>query len=89
MQDVSGGRPVEVEGTDGQLFGMEVDVEAAKAELREISAKDEGQGASKFLKSIGLGAFAEQLDDLKLGTSTPLPLQESTVGSLSIVSTSW
>lgn len=56
-----------VEGTDGQLFGMEVDVEAAKAELREINAKDEGQGASKFLKSIGLGAFADQLDDLKLG----------------------
>ena len=51
MQDVSGGLPVMVEGTDGQLFGMEVDVEAAKAELREINAKDEGQGASKFLKS--------------------------------------
>ena len=73
-QDVSGGMPVMVEGTDGQLFGMEVDVEAAKAELREISAKDEGQGASKFLKSIGLGAFAEQLDDLKLGKALPLPL---------------
>ena len=42
-------------------------MEAAKAELREISAKDEGQGASNFLKNIGLGAFAEQLDDLKLG----------------------
>lgn len=64
---MSGGSPVLVEGTEGHLYGMEVDVEAAKAELREISSRDEGQGASKFLRSVGLGAFAEQLDDLKLG----------------------
>lgn len=57
-----------VEGTDGQLFGMEVDVEAAKAELREIASKDEGKGASDFLRNIGLGSFAEQLQDLRLGT---------------------
>ena len=67
MQDVSGGKPVVVEGTDGMLWGMEVDVEAAKAELREIAKKDEGKGASKFLSSIGLGSLAEQLEDLKLG----------------------
>jgi len=59
-----------VDGTDGLLWGMEVDVEAAKAELREISSKDEGKGTSKFLSSIGLGSLAEQLDDLKLGTIT-------------------
>ena len=59
-----------VEGTDGQLFGMEVDVEAAKAELREISAKDQGSGVTKFLNSIGLGSFAEQLEDLRLGEHT-------------------
>jgi hypothetical protein len=69
-QDVSGGKPVLVEGTDGLLWGMEIDVEAAKAELREISSKDEGKGTSKFLSSIGLGILAEQLDDLKLGTIT-------------------
>ena len=67
VQDVSGGKPVAVEGTDGQLWGMEVDVEAAKAELREISSRDEGKGVSDFLNGIGLGAFASQLDDLKLG----------------------
>ena len=56
-----------VEGTDGQLFGMEVDVEAAKAELREIASRDQGKGATDFLKNVGLGAFADQLQDLKLG----------------------
>ena len=58
-----------VESTEGLLWGMEVDVEAAKAELREIAKKDEGKGASKFLSSIGLGSLAEQLEDLKLGTA--------------------
>lgn len=56
-----------VEGTDGMLYGMEVDVEAAKAELREIASKDHGKGATDFLKNVGLGSFAEQLQDLKLG----------------------
>jgi len=78
MQDVSGGKPVMVEGTDGLLWGMEVDVEAAKLEVKEITSKDQGKGASKFLTSIGLGSLAEQLDDLKLGIlfrpPTRLPL---------------
>ena len=26
-QDVSGGRPVEVQGTDGRVYGMEIDLE--------------------------------------------------------------
>ena len=69
VQDVSGGSPVMVEGTDGQLYGMEVDVEAAKAELREIASKDQGKGGTDFLKNVGLGAFADQLQDLKLGAT--------------------
>ena len=56
-----------VEGTDGQLYGMEVDVEAAKAELREIASRNQGKGATDFLRNIGLGAFSDQLADLKLG----------------------
>lgn len=70
MQDVSGGNPVPVDGTDDNLYGMEVEVEAAKAELREIAARDQGKNVSNFLNSIGLGAFAEQLDDLRLGEKT-------------------
>jgi hypothetical protein len=33
-QDVSGGAPVAVEGTDLPLWGMEVDVERARADIR-------------------------------------------------------
>lgn len=56
-----------VDGTDGQLYGMEVEVEAARAELREITARDQGKSVSSFLSSIGLGAFADQLEGLGLG----------------------
>ena len=45
MQDVSGGAPVAVEGTDLPLWGMEVDPEQAKDELRASMAKDDGAGA--------------------------------------------
>jgi hypothetical protein len=44
-QDVSGGAPVAVEGTDLPLWGMEVDPEAAKEEFRASMAKDSGAGA--------------------------------------------
>ena len=45
IQDVSGGKPVAVEGTDLPLWGMEVDPEEAKDELRASMAKDDGAGA--------------------------------------------
>ena len=45
MQDVSGGKPVAVEGTDLPLWGMEVDPEQAKEEFRASMAKDSGAGA--------------------------------------------
>lgn len=31
VQDVSGGRPVEVQGTDGRVYGMEIDLELVRA----------------------------------------------------------
>ncbi len=34
VQDVSGGAPVAVEGTDLPLWGMEVDVERARGEIK-------------------------------------------------------
>ena len=70
-QDVSGGAPVAVEGTDLPLWGMEVDVGAAAADVRAAAASSApGAGDSKvmtFMKSVGLGAFADQLADLRLG----------------------
>jgi arsenite-transporting ATPase len=68
-QDVSGGAPVAVEGIDLPLWGMEVDVERARADIRAVAAADDDRGntkAQQFLSSVGLGAFADQLQDLKL-----------------------
>lgn len=39
LQDVSGGRPVEVSGTNGRVWGMEIDTELARQELRELSGE--------------------------------------------------
>lgn len=66
-QDVSGGAPVLLAGTDLPLWGMEIDVEAAKQELRALGSKDDGKQVTDFLNSVGLGGFGEQLRDLQLG----------------------
>ncbi len=49
-QDVSGGRPVVVEGTDLPLWGMEIDVAAAAEEIRAIGK--EGDGAKQVTPDI-------------------------------------
>jgi arsenite/tail-anchored protein-transporting ATPase len=72
-QDVSGGKPVRVEGTDLPLWGMEIDVEDAKAELREATGKDGGKGVDEFLGGMGLGVVSDQLRDLQLGELPPPP----------------
>jgi len=68
---VSGGAPVAVEGTELPLWGMEIDVERARAELREMGqAGTSVGGGSKvddFMSGVGLGALQEQLKDLRLG----------------------
>lgn len=66
-QDVSGGSPVPIEGTELPIWGMEIDPAAAQADLRAKSAKDDGAGVSNFLGGMGLGMLADQLKDLKLG----------------------
>ena len=126
MQDVSGGAPVAVEGVNLPLWGMEVDVERARADIRvwpaatlllccanhqahfsqiqtfrpfvsqsalqslldgmptrrhcvgvqAVAAADDDRGntkAQQFLSSVGLGAFADQLQDLKLSECTSSP----------------
>ncbi|KAL4441055.1 hypothetical protein ABPG77_010486 [Micractinium sp. CCAP 211/92] len=74
-QDVSGGKPVLLEGTDGRVYGMEIDLEQARQELRELSGQDEGRRIDDILSSVGLGGVADQLKDLRLGEllDTPPP----------------
>lgn len=40
LQDVSGGKPVMLEGVDLPLWGLEVDVEEGRREFAEFSAKN-------------------------------------------------
>lgn len=64
LQDVSGGKPVRVGDTN--LWGMEIDVAAAAEEIRNIGKADKDKGVEDVLGSFGLGAFADQLKDLRL-----------------------
>jgi len=66
-QDVSGGRPVPVEGTDLPLWGLEIDPDAARLEWSAAASKDGGAGIKNVLGGFGLGMLADQLADLKLG----------------------
>ena len=59
-QDVSGGRPVRLQGTDLPIWGMEIDVLEARGELAEFGSKD-GNRLEDILGSVGLGGFADQV----------------------------
>jgi arsenite-transporting ATPase len=84
-QDLSGGKPVRIEGTvhggtgaDDDplpLWGMQIDLEGAKQELRAALEAGGAKGFNDFLDSLGLGAVAAQLKDLELGElmDTPPP----------------
>ena len=75
-QDVTGGLPVAVDGTDGMLYAMEVDPDQAKEEFAAFARQnDVSSGAKDFMSSVGLGGLADQLGDLKLGEllDTPPP----------------
>ena len=93
-QDVSGGRPVRVlcgEDASLPLWAMEVDLGAARAELSAAAARTDpasgDTGAAKFLRTVGLGAFADQLADLKLGEllDTPPPGVDEAVAIAKVV----
>ena len=67
-QDVTGGLPVAVEGTDGMMYAMEVDPDQAKAEFTAFAKQaDISAGAKDFMSSVGLGGLADQLGDLGSG----------------------
>lgn len=86
-QDVSGGTPVRVEGTDAPLFALEIDPEDAKAELKQFASGDGGKQVNDFMDSVGLGAFTTQLADLKLGEllDTPPPGLDEAIAIAKVV----
>ena len=42
LQDVGGGKPVRMQGTDLPIYGMEIDVAAAAEEIRSIGKESDG-----------------------------------------------
>ena len=71
-QDVTGGLPVAVDGTDGMLYAMEVDPDQAKEEFAAFARQnDVSSGAKDFMSSVGLGGLADQVA-ARLSRSEPL-----------------
>ena len=88
-QSVSGGSPVLVEGTEGMLYGMEIDPEASKAEFAAFTSSEAGsKGVTDFMGSMGLGGVLSQLEDLKLGEllETPPPGLDEAIAITKVVS---
>lgn len=86
-QNVGGGKPVAVEGTDGMLYGMEIDPEESKTEFAGFIARDQGKGVKDFMGSMGLGGVLDQLEDLKLGEllDTPPPGLDEAIAITKVV----
>ena len=87
-QDVSSGVPVPVDGTDMMLYAMEVDPDQARAEFAAFAKEnDVGAGVKDFASSVGLGGFADQLGDLKLGEllDTPPPGLDEAIAIAKVV----
>jgi len=86
--DVTGGKPVLVEGTDLPLCAIELDPEEAREEFRAFSeANDTAEGVQNFLGSVGLGGIYDSLVDLKLGEllDTPPPGLDEAVAISKVV----
>lgn len=86
-QDVSGGAPVEVVGTEGRVWGMEIDLDAARNELRDLGGAKEGRKLDDLLGGLGLSGVASQLKDLQLGEllDTPPPGVDEAVAIAKVV----
>ncbi|KAI8111650.1 hypothetical protein M9435_004150 [Picochlorum sp. BPE23] len=74
-QDLKGGDPVEIDGTNGNVWGLEIDIEAAKEDLRSLGKGENGKDFDDFLDGLGLGGITDQLKSLRLGEilDTPPP----------------
>ncbi|GLI62585.1 hypothetical protein VaNZ11_005259 [Volvox africanus] len=89
-QDLSGGEPVKVSsplGGDLPLWGLQLDPDQAKAELRDVLADDGGKKLNEVLDSLGLGVVSEQLKDLQLGEllDTPPPGVDEAIAIAKVV----
>jgi len=87
-QDVSGGKPVPVEGTDLPIWGLEIDPEEAREEFRLFNEKTNTTGqVTDFMRNMGLGMVADQLAELKLGEllDTPPPGLDEAVAIAKVV----
>ncbi len=75
QQDLSGGEPVLLAGTDLPLWGMEIDPEKAREEFKVYAGGKGKQEAAEFAGGFGLSNIVEQLADLRLGEilDTPPP----------------
>lgn len=66
-----GGAPVEIEGTEGLLFAMEIDPAAAIVEfqklVRDFAADESGGLGAEVTRNLGLSDFAEILDNAPPG----------------------
>lgn len=74
-QDLSGGAPLEILGCDGNVWGLEIDIEAAKQDLKNLGGGKDGKKLDEILDGLGLGAITDQLKNLRLGEilETPPP----------------
>ncbi|CAG9465867.1 unnamed protein product [Pedinophyceae sp. YPF-701] len=87
-QDVSGGQPVALEGTDLSIWGMEIDPEQAKQEFKEYYASGGGkENIGDFMSSVGLQGLMESLTDLRLSEllDTPPPGLDESVAIAKVV----
>ena len=67
-QSVAGGEPVLVEGTEGRLFGMEIDPDEAKEDFKEFAKLfDGGGGGGKSDNPLAALMGGAGLGDLNLG----------------------
>jgi arsenite-transporting ATPase len=91
--DLSGGAPVRVASPvagpdDGPpLWGMQIDLEQSRQELRAAVDAGGGQGLNDFLDNLGLGMIANQLKDLSLGDllNTPPPGVDEAIAIAKVV----
>lgn len=62
---MSGGKPIQLEGTTLPLWGLEVNIEAARESMKDaVSGPD---GLEGIMDDVGLGMLTDQIKDLKLG----------------------
>ncbi|PNW83746.1 hypothetical protein CHLRE_05g245158v5, partial [Chlamydomonas reinhardtii] len=89
-QDLSGGSPVKITsplGDELPLWGLQLDPEQAKAELRAVLADDGGKKLNETLDGLGLGVISDQLKDLQLGEllDTPPPGVDEAIAIAKVV----